>query len=77
MKKILSRAKVEFEMKLTELTPSKAQIAEKLIDEATGLSADLIVIGTHGRRGLHHILNGSIAEEVMRISKIPVLLIKR
>ncbi len=76
MKKILSRSKIEFEMKLTELTPSKAQIAEKLVDEATGLSADLIVIGTHGRRGLHHLLTGSVAEEVIRISKTPVLLIR-
>ena len=77
MKKMLSRSKIEFEMKLIELTPSKAQIAEKLVDEATSLSADLIVIGTHGRRGLHHILTGSIAEEVIRISKTPVLLVRR
>ncbi|HHT0592005.1 TPA: universal stress protein [Legionella anisa] len=76
MKKILGRSKVEFEMKLTELTPSKAQIAEKLVDEATGLSADLIVIGTHGRRGIHHILTGSVAEELIRISKTPVLLVR-
>ncbi|MCW8408115.1 universal stress protein [Legionella sp. PATHC035] len=76
MKKILSRAKVEFEMKLSELIPSKAQIAEKLVDEATSFSADLIVIGTHGRRGIHHILTGSVAEEVIRISKTPVLLIR-
>ncbi len=76
MKKILSRSKVEFEMKLTELTPSKAQVAEKLVDEATALSANLIVIGTHGRRGIHHILTGSIAEELIRISKTPVLLVR-
>ena len=74
IKKKLSRSKVEFEMKLTELTPSKAQIAEKLIDEANAWSADLIVIGTHGRRGFHHILTGSVAEEVIRITKTPVLL---
>ncbi|WP_392536578.1 universal stress protein [Legionella sp. 227] len=76
MKKMLSRAKVEFEMKLSELIPSKAEIAEKLVDEATSFSADLIVIGTHGRRGIHHILTGSVAEEVIRISKTPVLLIR-
>ncbi|PWY54317.1 universal stress protein [Legionella qingyii] len=76
MKKILSRSKIEFEMKLTELTPSKPKIAEKLVNEATALSADLIVIGTHGRRGIHHILTGSIAEEIIRISKTPVLLVR-
>ncbi|KTD69130.1 MULTISPECIES: universal stress protein [Legionella] len=76
MKKILSRSKVEFEMKLSELIPSKPQIAEKLIDEATAMSANLIVIGTHGRRGIHHLLTGSVAEEVIRISKTPVLLVR-
>lgn len=64
-------------MKLTELTPSKSQIAEKLVDEASAWSADLIIIGTHGRRGIQHILTGSVAEEVIRISKIPVLLVKK
>lgn len=63
-------------MKLAELTPSKAQIAEKLVDEASAWSADLIIIGTHGRRGIQHILTGSVAEEVIRIAKIPVLLVK-
>ncbi|QMT60908.1 universal stress protein [Legionella sp. PC997] len=77
MKKILSRSKIEFEMKLTQLTPSKSQIAEKLVEEATAFSADLIVIGTHGRSRIHHLLTGSVAGDVMRISKIPVLLIKQ
>ncbi|WP_115707801.1 universal stress protein [Legionella sainthelensi] len=77
IKKKLSRVKIEFEMKLAELTPSKAQIAEKLVDEASAWSADLIIIGTHGRRGIQHILTGSVAEEVIRIAKIPVLLVKK
>ncbi|KTD09119.1 universal stress protein [Legionella gratiana] len=77
IKKKLNRVKIEFEMKLVELTPSKSQIAEKLVDEATGWSADLIIIGTHGRRGIQHILTGSVAEEIIRISKIPVLLVKK
>ncbi|MCW8386226.1 universal stress protein [Fluoribacter dumoffii] len=76
MKKLLSRSKLEFELKLGELIPSKPQIAEKLIDEAKNLNADLIVIGTHGRRGFHHMLTGSVAEEVIRISKTPILLVR-
>ncbi|MCP4298809.1 MAG: universal stress protein [Proteobacteria bacterium] len=37
---------------------------------------DLLVMGTHGRNGLAHIMMGSVAERVVRHSKIPVLTIK-
>ncbi|MGQ0659218.1 MAG: universal stress protein [Chromatiales bacterium] len=43
---------------------------------ARELRADLIVIGTHGRTGLAHLLLGSVAERVVRISEIPVLTIR-
>ncbi|MBI3200242.1 MAG: universal stress protein [Myxococcales bacterium] len=35
--------------------------------------ADLIVISTHGRRGLRHFLMGSVAEKVVRLAPVPVL----
>ena len=38
--------------------------------------ADLIVMGTHGRSGLKHMLLGSVAERVVRISKVPVLTVR-
>lgn len=38
--------------------------------------ADLIVMGTHGRRGMTHVLLGSIAERIVRLSPIPVLTIR-
>lgn len=37
--------------------------------------ADLIIIGTHGRTGLTHLIMGSVAEHVVRHSKIPVLIV--
>jgi nucleotide-binding universal stress UspA family protein len=40
---------------------------------ATETGADLIVIGTHGRRGLAHALLGSVAEKVVRTAPCPVL----
>lgn len=40
---------------------------------AAEVSADLIVVGTHGRRGLSHALLGSIAEKVIRTATRPVL----
>jgi len=39
--------------------------------------ADLIVIATHGVSGWHKVLFGSVAEKVIRLSEIPVLLLKR
>ncbi|MBI2992720.1 MAG: universal stress protein [Gammaproteobacteria bacterium] len=38
--------------------------------------ADLIVMGTHGRTGLRHLIMGSVAESVIKKSKIPVLCVK-
>ena len=39
-------------------------------------AADLIVMGTHGRRGLKHFLLGSVAEVVLREASIPVLVVR-
>jgi len=43
---------------------------------ARELGADLIAIGTHGRTGLAHLLLGSVAERVVRLSEVPVLTIR-
>lgn len=47
--------------------------AEGILDYARQIDADLIVMGTHGRRGLGHAFLGSVAEEVVRRSDCPVL----
>ncbi len=47
--------------------------AEQVLDTARNIGADLIVMGTHGRRGLVHMVLGSVAERVVRESPIPVL----
>ena len=46
------------------------------MDYADSHGADLIVIGTHGRTGLMHLLMGSFAETVMRQSHLPLLVIR-
>jgi len=50
--------------------------ANMIIAEAKRCSADLIVIGTHGRSGFNHLLFGSVAEGVVRTAHVPVLLIR-
>jgi nucleotide-binding universal stress UspA family protein len=48
---------------------------QEIIDTATRLDAGLIVMGTHGRRGLPRAILGSVAEKVVRLSPVPVLTI--
>jgi len=48
---------------------------EEANNVAREIKADLIIIGTHGRRGLARALLGSVAENVIRTAKIPVLVI--
>ena len=46
---------------------------QEILAAATELHADLIVVGTHGRRGLNRMLLGSVAEKVVRMAEAPVL----
>jgi nucleotide-binding universal stress UspA family protein len=52
------------------------RVGELLTREARDWPADLIVLGTHGRRGFSHMLLGSVAEAVVRIASTPVLLVR-
>lgn len=52
------------------------EMAQELVDYAVQQGADLIVMGTHGRSGLMHVLMGSFAETVMRRSSLPLLIIR-
>ncbi|MDR2161676.1 MAG: universal stress protein [Desulfovibrio sp.] len=47
--------------------------AESILQRAGEIGADLLVIGTHGRKGVEHMLFGSVAEKVIRAASIPVL----
>lgn len=50
--------------------------ADKILEYAKAIKADVIVMGTHGRSGLAHMLLGSVAEEVTRGAPCPVLTIR-
>lgn len=51
------------------------QVHEAILREARSTAAELIVMGTHGRRGLARLTMGSDAELVLRDSSVPVLLV--
>jgi nucleotide-binding universal stress UspA family protein len=52
------------------------QAGRAISNDAAQWPADLIVLGTHGRRGLSRVLMGSDAEQVVRLVRVPVLLIR-
>lgn len=49
---------------------------ERIVAYAEDVDIDLIVMGTHGRRGLHRMLVGSVTEEVVRTAPCPVLTVR-
>jgi hypothetical protein len=51
--------------------------AEAIIDYAGATGTSLIVMGTHGRTGLAHLLIGSVAEQVVRTAPCPVLTVRQ
>lgn len=48
----------------------------EIVNRAKTWPADLIVIGTHGRTGMKHMLIGSVAEKIIRISSCPVCTVR-
>ena len=60
----------------TEVHTAVGAPADEIVWLAAHLDADLIVIGTHGRRGLKRVLLGSIAEKVVRLAGSPVHVVR-
>lgn len=52
------------------------RLGDTVADQARLWGADLVVLGTHGRRGVGRLLLGSGAEQVIRLSPVPVLVIR-
>ena len=73
-----SRAVVKKRVKVdTSLVESSGRpVSDVILDEARKWRADLIVMGTHGRRGINRMLLGSDAERVLRGAPVPVLLVR-
>ena len=80
-KKILEKA--ETLARRDGLTPESVMIesfggraADFIVQQAKKWGADLIVLGTHGRRGAKRLVMGSDAEQVVRTTRVPVLLVR-
>ncbi len=68
---------VSIETKMLETESVGEKVAHAIVEEASHGPAHLIVVGTHGRKGLRHLFMGSIAEGVMRDSPVPILLVRK
>ncbi len=67
-------ASIEPEVKLVDT--DRMRVAQTIVEEAARWGAEVIVIGTHGRGGFAHLLLGSVADQVIRSSPIPVLVVR-
>jgi nucleotide-binding universal stress UspA family protein len=72
--RVVSENALESKGVLLETTGGRA--ADQIVQLAGQCKADLIVMGTHGRRGLRRLALGSDAELVVRSSPVPVLLVR-
>ena len=68
------RSGVDVDRELIETLGGSA--GECIVTKATEHNADLIVCGTHGRRGVRRLLMGSDAEFIVRRAPVPVLLVR-
>lgn len=80
-RKIIERA--EAMARRNGLTPESVMLesfggraADFIVQQANKWGADLIVLGTHGRRGVKRLVMGSDAEQVVRTARVPVLLVR-
>lgn len=74
-KRLAADQDVEADTQLCEITHGR--VAEAIIEQTAALGCSLVVMGTHGRRGLSRTMMGSDAEQVARASSVPVLLVRR
>jgi nucleotide-binding universal stress UspA family protein len=61
--------------RIDEVELSVDSIADRILKMATDMQADLVVMGTHGRRGFRRLVLGSVAERFVRMASCPVLLV--
>ena len=71
---LLQRHKIKAETALFETTGKR--VADVIVRDAAKWKADVIVMGTHGRRGINRLMLGSDAETVLRHAHCPVLMVR-
>lgn len=73
--KRMDREGVSGKPRIAEVELTGDDIAQRICHCAQDFGADLVVMGTHGRRGWRRLVLGSVAERFLRLSRWPVLLV--
>jgi len=74
-KNFLEQSKKHLGDEAIDTVVTEGDCAEAILDLSNEIKADIIVLGTHSRRGLEKILMGSISEKILHHSKIPLFII--
>lgn len=72
----LLREQIPSDVTATGLTVTSAAPARAIIEHAESEKIDLIIMGTHGRGVVAHLVMGSVAERVVRLAPCPVLTVR-
>jgi nucleotide-binding universal stress UspA family protein len=75
-RELLEKSSGNHDVSVTPILVRGIDPDEVIVETASDLGCDLIVMGTHGRRGLSHLFLGSVAERVVRTSPAPVLTLR-
>lgn len=74
--RLTAKAAERYEVRLKKTVERNVTPAPAILDYAAEHDVDLIIVGTHGRRGVRRLVLGSVAEDVLRLAKCPVLAIR-
>ena len=69
-------AGIDPEVQSPEIVTSGYHVADTIAELAKNWKADVLVAGTHGRRGVSRLLIGSVAERIVRVAPCPLLLVR-
>ena len=73
---LTDKAGIQADVQLHVIETPGEHVYDAIEEEAIRWPADLIVIGTHGRRGIRRFILGSVAEGVIRVATKPILLVR-
>ena len=73
--KFLNKVKSELQDEKAEIFTAEGDVATAILETAASCKADIIVMGSHSRRGIEKILMGDVTKQVLKHSRLPLFII--